>query len=204
MFKFKHGFTVLELVISSVIVIIIFSFTLANFRSAQYGGELNSGLNQIVDGIKTVRTMAMGGQQLTNGSFPEGGYGFYINLNKPNQFVLFFSPNVGDNYIVGNEIGGGINKLGKVDFINLYGTLDSCLASNNGNFGPPGEDCWYDLNEVNGVSEINLVFNLSGEIFNNMSDIHYIGAKFKHQKTGREGYFYVSTKSGLVTGGFYE
>jgi len=202
MFNKRFGFTIVELMVSVSIIVVMFVFVLANFRTARYGGDLNNTLSQVVDGLKTVRNMSLGGKQLTNGSFPEGGYGFYLDLNSPSQFILFFAPNIGDNYITGNEISNGIKNLDKVYFTNIYGTNNSCLANSGGDFGLPGQECWDDITAGNSVLE--LIFNLSGGVFSNISDVHYLGAKFKHERSGREGYFYVSTKSGLITGGFYE
>lgn len=207
-FKSGAGFTVIELLISSVVIIIIFSFVLANFRTGQFSGELDVVTKQIVTGLTTVRTMALAGQLIPNPDppppadiFPDGGYGVnFDSTNNPDQFVLFSVFDVASvgnpsyDLASGDELPLGIKKFNNIRISSLCGHDDSALDT------LPCESPWQDAGsflEVHfpGPGETTAYYplTLTGNII-------YVGGVIDQPKTGQQAYFYVSLISGLVTG----
>ena len=193
------GFTAIELLVSATILIVIFSFVLANFRAGQYSGELDIITRQVIDGVSTVRIMTLGGQVTPAGIFPAGGYGVSFDINNRNRFVLFadLGPTPNGIYDPGEEIPNGI-----VQFSNVY-LIDLCVSSEDVVDSLP---CQFS-DWTNIVSNrLDIIFPRPGLV--TASDglnplpvaSQFVGGVIKHQKTGRQAYFYVSLFSGLITG----
>lgn len=191
----QRGFSMIDLLASAAIIIIIFSFVLANFRTARYSGDINIVLKQIINGITTVRNMSLGGQMI-DGAFPEIGYGIDFDLASPNQFSLFaaYEEDKGGNQPLPN----GTTIFQNVEFTNFYG-LTSQELDDEGKLIKPGEGSWRDIG-----NNLQIIFSLGGDITTNVNGYDYVGGKIRHNKTGQQAYFYVSLISGLVTGELYE
>jgi type II secretory pathway pseudopilin PulG len=197
----QKGFTMVDLIVSAIVIIIIFSFVLANFRGSQRSSELDIVLKQVINGITTVRTMALGGQ-LIEDEFPAGGYGINFDFTRPDQYVLFAAFEPGQGYIPPegegepNGLDNGIKSFNNIKFIRLCGLRD--IDEETG-FDLP---CLDNQNRINQFLEI--VFDLSGEVLADYTGVgrnfKYVGGIIEHEKTGKRAYFYVSLVSGLVTG----
>ncbi len=196
------GFTLVDLIVSAVIIIVIFSFVLASFRTGQSSSDLDSAVKQVVDGITTVRNMSLGGQLLTNQSFPANGYGIYFDgVNQ--QFKLFAA-------LEGSEedLPKGITKFSNVEFIDFCGFAGEI---NPGEKLPlPCEGTGW-LNKSNGFGDyLKIIFSLPDEIISDPSSLgasgqfNYVGGVMKHKKTGQQAYFYISLISGAVSGDLYD
>ena len=192
----NQGFTLMELLVSAAIIIVIFSFVLVNFRTGQRSGEASVAIKQIINGITTVRTMALGGQMLTNGTFPEGGYGINFDISNPSQFVLFEMPVAGGSYQSGDGImlTNGLTQFKNIEFIQFCGTNNVTTL--------PCQAGWQDLKS--GIDNyLEVVFVSPGVVMANYPsapDYKYVGGIIEHQDTKKKAYFYVSLVSGLVTG----
>ena len=84
----RFGFTLLDLAVSTGVIVIIFSFVLANLRTGERSGELDITIKKVVSNISSVRNMSLGGQ-IIDGSFPEGGYGVFFDTFDPEQLIFF-------------------------------------------------------------------------------------------------------------------
>lgn len=196
--KKGEGFTAIELLVSTTILIVIFSFVLANFRAGQYGGELDVITRQIIDGVSTVRIMTLGGQVTPAGIFPAGGYGvsFDTNTNNRNRFVLFadLGPTPSGSYDSGEEIPNGIVQFLNVDLIDL------CVSSEAKVESLPCLSPWSSIIS----NRLDIIFPVPGRVVasdgSSALDNQFVGGVLEHQKTGRQSYFYVSLFSGLITG----
>jgi len=194
--KSGAGFTLLDLLVSATVLIIIFSFVLANFRTGQKSGEIEVALKQVIDGITTVRTMSLGGQ-LINGDFPAGGYAIHFNLQNPSQYILYQASAPAASYHPGAELPNGISPLKEVKLVSLCGLDQDQIISR------PCQNSDWD----NSTNPLEIIFSLANEIFVNPATdeqsglpFKYVGGVIEHQKTGQQSYFYISLVSGLVTG----
>jgi len=125
----KAGFTILELLVSSFIIIIIFSFVVANFRAAQYAGEIGIVLKEVVDGITTVRNFSLGGRTLSDGTFPVGGYGIHFDRALPSQFIIFADDILGSGYSPGEELSNGIKQFdSNIQIVSLCGLDENIIT----------------------------------------------------------------------------
>ncbi|MBI3290672.1 type II secretion system protein [Candidatus Falkowbacteria bacterium] len=192
--KSGAGFTVIELLVSAVIIIILFSFVLANFHTARYSGEIDVVLKQIISGVSTIRNYSIGGQ-LINGSFPGGGYGINFDLKNPSQFVLYAADFPDTSLAAGEVLANGVGRFTDIKFIELCG-LDATEVTSL----PCQEGTWEDLGDF-----LEIIFSLSNGISFNYegedAGYKFAGGIIEHQKTGLQSYFYVSLVSGLISGG---
>lgn len=208
------GFTAIELMVSATILIVMFSFVLANFRAGRYSGEIDVVPKQVTDGISTVRGMALGGQLIehpVSGDkvFPTGGFGIYFNKTiVPSKFTMFADFNGDGVYDDGQGSGsGGPDETipnGAVNFSNVR-LIDLC-ALKDGQFEITALPCdtalWDNIGD-----QVNIIFP-SPQVFranvgSDPADVltnNFIGGVFEHSETGQQAYFYFSAVSGLVTG----
>lgn len=84
------GFTLNELLVSSVIFIILATLVIANFRQGQYADDLRISAQTLESHFRRVQNLATAGQALSSGEVPRGGYGvnipFFLDAN---QYLLF-------------------------------------------------------------------------------------------------------------------
>ena len=194
------GFSLVDLMVASTIIIIIFSFVLASFRTGQYSGEIDVVLKQVTDGVTTARTLTLGGKQLPDGTFPPGGYGINFDAENPSQFVLFELPTLGGSYKSGDgqAISGGIKQFNNIRFVQFCGANDVSTL-------PCEPGAWQNL-QVGSSDYLEIIFPSPGETLVNYpasGGFNYVGGIIEHQKTGQRAYFYVSRLSGLVTGDLF-
>ena len=205
-FRKLKGFTILELLVSSTVILILFSFVLASFRTGRYSGEINVVTKQIISGITIARTKTLGGEIFQSG-FPAGGYGINFDAREPSQYILFADTD--DN---GSFTGDVSDPGGSTETIEVGSFRDISIVS----------VCGLDANQVlelpctgSGWSTITspffleIIFTEPGQIAVNYANpqpgdsFDFVGLQVRHQKTGQEAYIYVSILSGLVTGDLY-
>lgn len=205
----QAGFTMVELMVAAVVLIIIFSFVVAGFRGGQSTSQLDVALQEIVSQMSAVRAMSLGGQVIENPDpppleiFPAGGYGIKFGglVNFPSQYILYAASDAEGAYSSGDELSNGINTFHNIEFIQFCGTEEEEV---NVDTGPPCENPdWKDLKYA-GDSYLEIVFPMSGGVLVNYpslnKDFNYVGGIIKHQKTGRQAYFYISLASGVIMG----
>ncbi|MFA6255505.1 MAG: prepilin-type N-terminal cleavage/methylation domain-containing protein [Patescibacteria group bacterium] len=199
----KSGFTLVELLVSTAIMMMIFSFVLANFRAGARSGEIDVALKQVISGIGLVRNLTLGGQTVDNPTpppdqiFPLGGYGIHFDKN-PTQFILFNLTVADSSYESGDGVilTNGLKKFDDVDFIQFCG-------SNSIESLPCQSPDWKDLKH-GGDDYLEIIFPAPGEFFANYPDLgqdyDYVGGIIQHKKTFRRAYFLFSLTSGLLSG----
>ncbi len=187
-----------ELIVSASVIVIIFSFVLANFRMARSSADLNSSLKSIVNGIETSRSFSLAGRILEDGSFPKGGYGIEFNAN-PSSYQIFAILEEGQPiYFLPKEY----KQFSNIDFFSPF-------------FPSTPEYGFFITAEVEeGICYIGDYFRI---IFSSPADIRiewdknnypcqqhdnpkYVAGLFRDRKTRNNAYFYVSLLSGLVFG----
>ena len=93
--KNSAGFTLLEITIVIVVITIMFSIFLVNYRGAEKEFALSRSAHKLAQDIRRVQEMAIASQTTPpdfvdpNPTFPEGGYG--IHLKKDDNFYIIFA-----------------------------------------------------------------------------------------------------------------
>lgn len=185
----RTGFTMIELVVASVVLVILFSVVLARFHSGQNTGDLTTALRQVIDGVTGVRSMSMSGQ-LINGSVPSGGYGIHFDLTVvPGQYRWFGNDVNGDPQYLTN----GTRILSGTTISQLCGSIKSSVTTK-----PCNATDWQDAGNT-----LDIIFPLAGGVVAKTvvpQPYTYVGGILTNPKTNQRVYFYVSLLSGLVTG----
>ena len=184
----RKGFTIWEMLVASAIVVILSTVVLANFRTARTSSERETVLQILLDGVRTVRTMSLGGQIQVNGTFPTGGYGIRFDTVLPSQFDLFAL-----NGVTPEVLPNGTHQFSKVQIVALCGS-DAAV--------PSEQPCGTDWQSAGGVLEI--VFTSAGTatvITPTGQTYKHAGGLLRHPVTGQQAYFYITLQSGLGSGG---
>lgn len=197
-FKKQNGFTVFEMLIVSVIIIIIMSVVFANYRSGQQFSELELAFRQVSNAITTARTKSLGGEIFTGGpffdEFPAGGYGVHFD-NNSNQFTIYAADSPDTSLTAGDPIGGGVTNFTDVRIVELCGYDQATIS------GIPCDPSWTNLG-----SYLEVVFSQSNESSANHSPVgetmYFVGGLLEHQRSGEQAYFYISIPNGVVSSNF--
>ena len=98
-FKKQSGFTLIELIIITGIILLLSGFITVNLLQEQHKISVSSSVDTIISDISSQQTKAMAGD--TNGSSSQSSYGIYF---KSDSYVLFrgtvFSANDPSNFTV--------------------------------------------------------------------------------------------------------
>lgn len=125
--KNNAGFTLLEITIVIVIITVLFSIFLVNYRGAEKEFALSRSAHKLAQDIRRVQEMAIASQitppdfEAAESVFPEGGYGIYIKVTpleteKTGRYIIFADCDDDDKY----------DESGSV----------SCEAAGDGNSSP--------------------------------------------------------------------
>lgn len=85
----EKGFTLLEISVVSVIIVILSTVFLVNYKKGQTQFALERSAHQIAQALRISQDAALAGERINN-VFPEGGYGVYFNkISAPNSYISF-------------------------------------------------------------------------------------------------------------------
>jgi len=197
--KKRDGFTIIELIVSSIVIIVIFSFVLANFRLGQTSASLDSTLKQAINGIETARQFTLAGRVLDEGLFPGGGYGIEFRTN-PSSYQIFAIPNQGGpDYLLEREY----QQFLPIDFFSPFSETPELgfLATSNEMASEP--ECYignYLRIIFAGPDNIYAEWDKDNYPCDLEQGIKYVGALLRDKKNNQQAYFYVSLLSGMVSG----
>lgn len=204
----QGGFTLIDLVVSAVILIIIFSFVLANFRGAAQN-DLNLALQKIISDIKEAQTMGLAGK-IFMGDYPEGGYGLKLArcTTPPCSYQIFADLNSNVYPDLGiREVPTEFSRilLGK-NFIEAI-----CYSTENQPQFPPFDSSNGSCLPANGWQDPNffaVTFKHNQVLIRTvlppqelLTDIKYISGLLKNQAIGNQAYFYIAKETGLISSG---
>jgi type II secretory pathway pseudopilin PulG len=85
------GFTLVELNIVTIIILLLSTLVLANYREGEKQFSLLRSANKLAQDLRNTERMAMASQVLPpsfGGGLPKGGYGIYFE-NNFNSYILF-------------------------------------------------------------------------------------------------------------------
>lgn len=196
----NSGFTILELIISTAIIVMMMIFVLANYRTAGTSGEINSSLQMILNGFSTAQAKGVSGNLVEdplsppNKIYPDEGYAIYFEEDTPSEFLIY---GLHQELRLDEEI----FTLPVAEVVDLCG-LPSGIA--------PTVPCVTADGWDSTVASAEVTFDLSGKVSANIKDadepandlfgFDYVGGVIEHQKTGQRAYFIISLISGIASG----
>jgi len=159
--KNEKGFTVVEMLVVSVIIFILYAMVIVNYRNYQPGLALERETYKLAAAIRKAQSMAgLNEESCTNADY-KAGYGIHLDKNG-NKYILFADCNGNNTFQQGTDQNLEEISLEKgVEIFNL--TLIKKNSSQNKNkeevdisFKPP--DPYVFLG--NNVKEVKIVLNL--------------------------------------------
>lgn len=134
------GVTLIELLITLLIISIIVSASFFGYREMGKRLALRRAAYEITSNIEKVREMAMSAQKF-EGSIPRGGYGIHFNRDNPNEYVLFADLDLGGGP---DRIYTGIDEKVKKIYLERAIEISAVIPSNPINivFLPPSPDVY--------------------------------------------------------------
>lgn len=92
-----NGFTLIEIIVSIIIIMFLLAIFFANYHSADKRTELNMAAQKMASDIRTVQNNSLGAK-IFNSSFPAGGWGIYFSLAEPESYIIFADINNNQAY----------------------------------------------------------------------------------------------------------
>lgn len=107
-FKFQEkGFTLIELLVVTAITLLLIGLVLSNYRAGQSQFALQRSTYKLSQDLRRIQEMAMGSKEIGPASgkfYPDGGFGIYFDLSKPEQYILFADCNANGKYNTGPSV----------------------------------------------------------------------------------------------------
>jgi Tfp pilus assembly protein FimT len=107
-FKIKNsfaGFTLVEIMVSTFIMVMVLGLFLANYREINSQSKLINAAYQIAGDIRLAQSYSMGSVQLGTGVPPVGGWGIHFWANgTASSYRIFADNNSNQKYDSGEEI----------------------------------------------------------------------------------------------------
>jgi len=104
----NKGFTLIEILIVISIIVILSIFVFVNYRTGQRELALERATNKLVQDLRYIQKMAL---ELTvvpgTDIAPSGGYGIYIDIQSPTQYILFADCDKNREYTTNENVCGG-------------------------------------------------------------------------------------------------
>lgn len=194
----NSGFTLLEMMISTAVILIMLIFVLANYRTAGSSGEISYSVEQILNGFRTAQSKGVSGNLVEDPLsppdriYPNQGYAIYFEEASPNRFSIYGLHGV-------DKLDEEIFQSPVVFLVSLCGLPTPAPVP----VPPPCSGAW-----DNNIASAEIIFNLAGDVISNFKDsansplsgFDYFGGIIEHQKTGQQAYFYVSLITGIASG----
>jgi len=86
--RFLTGFTLVELLVVTGIILLLTALTLLNFRGVERQLALSRSVHKLAQDLRRAQEMAMATSEF-QGSVPKGGYGVYFDISEPEHYILF-------------------------------------------------------------------------------------------------------------------
>ncbi|OJI07842.1 hypothetical protein BK004_00125 [bacterium CG10_46_32] len=100
----KYGFTLIDLIISITIFALISTAVLINFNAGSRNDSVRQSANIVVQTLRRAQSMTLSGAELSDGTFPVGGYGVRFDAAFPGSITLFADIDGNFDYTDASEI----------------------------------------------------------------------------------------------------
>jgi len=85
--KSGGGFTLIELVVVTSIIVLITALILPNYRAGDQQLSLQRAVHKLTQDLRRAQEMALSSQEFDNQT--PAGYGIYFDKNQPTKYILF-------------------------------------------------------------------------------------------------------------------
>lgn len=136
-FSSRQGMTLLDLIIWMGIFSLLTGTMVASFREGNRGDGVRQAARLGESLLRRAQTMTLSGSVLTNGDYPDGGYGVHFDATQTRRLVLFGDVDGNFKYDGNEEISGNDVLLPVNTAFSLAGNLDVV-------FSPPDGDAYFD------------------------------------------------------------
>lgn len=125
------GFTLVEVIVVTSIIILLSAMVLVNYRS--HSGELvlQRAANKLTQDIRRAGEMAMSVKEF-QGSIPPGGYGVHFSTSWETYYILYADENNNEKYNVG--VDGEVERINLEEGVYIQSISPASLSIN---FKPP-------------------------------------------------------------------
>lgn len=97
--KIQKGFTLLEVLVVIAIIGIMSVTLIPRYASNRKAKALDFAKTQIINDMRYVQSGTLSGMKLPDDTFPQGGFGISIDINKSNNsFIIFGDSNANKRY----------------------------------------------------------------------------------------------------------
>ncbi len=167
-FKKNKGFTLVELMVVSGIIIFMTALVLINYRPGSQQLALTRSAHKLAQDIRRIQEMAMSPREesLAAGTF-RGSYGIRLHQSDPSEYRLFADCNDNQDYELGaDEVLESIDFENGVEITDLFGTHLRIIFSPpdpTTTLKPSADSVWIELG-ISGQSKI-IHVNKAGLIY---------------------------------------
>lgn len=113
--KKEKGFTLIEILVTIIIIIILTGIVFTNYRTGQQQLVLQRAANKLAQDVRRAGEMALAAEECTpppascpeGGGVPAGGFGFYIDKSQDDRYFIYADnnqPSKSQWYTPGEEI----------------------------------------------------------------------------------------------------
>lgn len=115
--RLQQGFTMIELVVSILIIVSISAAFLTNYHSTSKRSQIQEASQKLASDLRLAQNDSLGLLQL-NGTMPAGGWGIHLETGTNDHYTIFADLN-GDNAFQTGEASGQVNLPSGVTIKNL-------------------------------------------------------------------------------------
>ena len=94
----RHGFTLIDLIVSIGIFALVATAVMVNFNAGSRNDSVRQAANIVAATLRRAQSMTLSGALLSNGAFPVGGYGVRFDQGMPGNLTLFADIDGNFNY----------------------------------------------------------------------------------------------------------
>lgn len=125
----NKAFTIVDLLVSIAVFGLVTASVLVNFRAGARNDSVRQSADIAANFLRRAQTMTLSGELLSDGTFPNGGYGVRFDSADTNTLILFADKNSTPNheYDAGEEI--NTQDLADEAYFNASGNLDVVFSA---------------------------------------------------------------------------
>lgn len=151
----NSGFTIMEAMVTMVIIAIMSAVYLTNYRPTNQKIILDQAAAGIVADLRNAQNMAMNVKKF-NDEIPQGGYGVKINNTSPGTYTIYADCNINSHVYDNSSLCGASSNLSeKISDRTLDSGVNITSASLDISFQPPNPIVW--INGNTGVDSLTTI-----------------------------------------------
>jgi len=148
--RHTKGFTLIDMILWLAIFGVLTGTMVSNFRGGSQNESVRLASNLTASLLRRAQTMTLTGAVLSNGDFPDGGYGVYFDTAQTNTLILFADVDGDFMYDPGEELSEDEVVLPANTSFSLEGSMDVV-------FSPPDGDVYFSGAAVPDTQTISII-----------------------------------------------